>query len=841
MPIDPFKTQVLLLHSESHALDDLRSRFGDRYTVHLATSGSEALSTLADTPINVFISTQKLPGMSGREALREAKRRSPDTIGILLSGDVDDGDGAFVGDEELFYVIRGNVSGESLVRLVDDTARKMRMATLSESANDSRAHVESPQAQDAAAGTGETVSLTASGRMPALDPSVLKNVDPVDVLVLTGDERFRDTVRASSRGLHNVHSAATLREADALLRAEKIGVVVIDAAVARRKIEQLMQHMRSEAPRLVVVVAGRSDDGEMLMDLVNRGRVYRFLVKPVTPGRARLALEAAARHHLEAPDTAFQAAADDGSTASEVAPAADAVAEMAAGNPDDRDHPDAAPESTAVLQSPQEPAATDDPSRRERPASPAHAGPSAPPARGRALKWLGIAAAVGVAAGGATWIFWPAGSPEATQGVESTSAEASITETDVALPPPDDAGAAAESALLAAARETLLAAAREARDAGAIYEPDGENAIELYQAAVNGGAAAAAAERDEVIDLALGMAEQALLEARLDDAQRVLDRVAIASPDNARLPFLLAQVDQARLRATLGDARVALRDGRLEDAARLLDAAENLQAADGGEIDALAADLASARAEQRVDKVLALADARLEAGDLLTPANRNARYYYELALSNDPDNQAARQGLNVIAGRLILAARASIDEGDFGRAEMLLGEVKALDPQHGQLPATAEALDAERRRVQQERAVAEAEQAAELLAAQSTAVGEAAAGDAEVAANAGPGGAVNAAINLAPVAVSTLVRTRYVAPKYPRSAQRRGISGWVELFFTVTTDGTVKDVVVHASEPRDLFDNAATRAVEKWEFEPVLDNGAAIEQRAAVRMMFALE
>ncbi len=840
MPIDPFKTQVLLLHSESHALDELRSRFGDRYTVHLATSGSEALSTLADTPINVFISTQKLPGMSGREALREAKRRSPDTIGILLSGDVDDGDGAFVGDEELFYVIRGNVSGESLVRLVDDTARKMRMATLSESANDSRAHVESPQAPDAAAGTRETVSLTASGRMPALDPSVLKNVDPVDVLVLTGDERFRDTVHASSRGLHNVHSAATLREADALLRAEKIGVVVIDAAVARRKIEQLMQHMRSEAPRLVVVVAGRSDDGEMLMDLVNRGRVYRFLVKPVTPGRARLALEAAARHHLEAPDTAFQAAADDGSAASELAPPADAVSEMAAGNPVDRDHPDAAPESTAVLEAPQEPAATDDPSRCERPASPAHAGPSAPPARGRALKWLGIAAAVGAAAG-AAWIFWPAGSPEATPGVESTSAAASITETDVALPPPDDAGAAAESALLAAARETLLAAAREARDAGAIYEPDGENAIELYQAAVNGGAAAAAAERDEVIDLALGMAEQALLEARLDDAQRVLDRVAIASPDNARLPFLLAQVDQARLRATLGDARVALRDGRLEDAARLLDAAENLQAADGGEIDALAADLASARAEQRVDKVLALADARLEAGDLLTPANRNARYYYELALSNDPDNQAARQGLNVIAGRLILAARASIDEGDFGRAEMLLGEVKALDPQHGQLPATSEALDAERRRVQQERAAAEAEQAAELLAAQSTAVGEAAAGDAEVAANGGPGGAVDAAINLAPVAVSTLVRTRYVAPKYPRSAQRRGISGWVELFFTVTTDGTVKDVVVHASEPRDLFDNAATRAVEKWEFEPVLDNGAAIEQRAAVRMMFALE
>ena len=54
------------------------------------------------------------------------------------------------------------------------------------------------------------------------------------------------------------------------------------------------------------IVAGRRDDGEMLMDLINRGKVYRFLLKPVSPGRARLAVEASVKHHLEAPDTAFK-------------------------------------------------------------------------------------------------------------------------------------------------------------------------------------------------------------------------------------------------------------------------------------------------------------------------------------------------------------------------------------------------------------------------------------------------------------------------------------------------------------------------------------------------------
>ena len=84
MPPDGFKTQVLLLHSEQSTLDSLSSGFGDSFTVHCATSGSEALNTLGETPINVIVTAQDLPGMSGLEALREAKKRSPDTIGILL-------------------------------------------------------------------------------------------------------------------------------------------------------------------------------------------------------------------------------------------------------------------------------------------------------------------------------------------------------------------------------------------------------------------------------------------------------------------------------------------------------------------------------------------------------------------------------------------------------------------------------------------------------------------------------------------------------------------------------------------------------------------------------------
>ena len=52
MSLEQFRTQVLLLHSQQSTLDTLSRGFTDRYTVHFANSGSEALTTLGETPID---------------------------------------------------------------------------------------------------------------------------------------------------------------------------------------------------------------------------------------------------------------------------------------------------------------------------------------------------------------------------------------------------------------------------------------------------------------------------------------------------------------------------------------------------------------------------------------------------------------------------------------------------------------------------------------------------------------------------------------------------------------------------------------------------------------------
>ena len=448
---------------------------------------------------------------------------------------------------------------------------------------------------------------------------------------------------------------------------------------------------------------------------------------------------------------------------------------------------------------------------------------------------IGVAAIVVVAG---AWLWLSGGDIEETTPVETIAAPPSVVESEVVVDDPVDEVPAIDM-------DALLASPRAAREAGAIFEPAESNAIDLYQAAVleSESDPLAVAEFEAVINEALTLAETALLDSRLDDAEFALQRVADVDAGNVRLPFLSAQLQQARLLEILSDARAAIRDSRLQDAAGLLETAEALPVTDRAEIDAVDSELDLARKAQRTDEVLALADARLEAGDLLVPANRNARHYYELVLSNDSDNKAARQGLKVIASRLVLEARTSIDNGDFANAEMLLGEVEILDPQNSQLLATSEALRASRESAEAERDAAELQAQSALGTSDdlpTEATLPASPSDAMVSANEATGGDVGSLV-AQPVAISSLVRTRYVAPKYPRSAQRRNLSGWVDIAFTVDIDGTVKDVAVRDSEPGTTFDTAAMRAVEKWEFEPVLYNGAAIEQRAAVRMMFALE
>lgn len=86
-----------------------------------------------------------------------------------------------------------------------------------------------------------------------------------------------------------------------------------------------------------------------------------------------------------------------------------------------------------------------------------------------------------------------------------------------------------------------------------------------------------------------------------------------------------------------------------------------------------------------------------------------------------------------------------------------------------------------------------------------------------------------------------LVQVKTAAPIYPRRARERDVSGWVDVYFTITPEGHTAEITVRKSEPQKVFDKAAMVAVEKWEFQPVEYRGQIINQRAAARLSFRLE
>ncbi|MFN3586488.1 MAG: response regulator [Moraxellaceae bacterium] len=84
---------VLLVDDEILNLTSLAGLLEDDYRIHVASSANEALSMLADpvvaAGVQVIVSDQRMPGMSGVELLAHTRTLCPDAKRVLLTGYTD--------------------------------------------------------------------------------------------------------------------------------------------------------------------------------------------------------------------------------------------------------------------------------------------------------------------------------------------------------------------------------------------------------------------------------------------------------------------------------------------------------------------------------------------------------------------------------------------------------------------------------------------------------------------------------------------------------------------------------------------------------------------------------
>jgi signal transduction histidine kinase len=80
---------LLVVDDEVDVLESLRHQFHRGYRVLTSASGQHAIQILEKDEVELILSDQRMPGMSGDQFLREARRLKPDAIRMLFTGYAD--------------------------------------------------------------------------------------------------------------------------------------------------------------------------------------------------------------------------------------------------------------------------------------------------------------------------------------------------------------------------------------------------------------------------------------------------------------------------------------------------------------------------------------------------------------------------------------------------------------------------------------------------------------------------------------------------------------------------------------------------------------------------------
>src|SRR5277367_4907507 len=135
------------------------------------------------------------------------------------------------------------------------------------------------------------------GTLDALRFSLASDI--VELVVLTTDEVFLQTLREAVGGARRVWHVPTSDKVSDLLLAGEVGILVLDVQALNETPSVFVGQIKRQFPDLVVVVAGNRDAEISLAGLISAGTVYRFIHKPMSPGRAKLFADAAVKRYDE--------------------------------------------------------------------------------------------------------------------------------------------------------------------------------------------------------------------------------------------------------------------------------------------------------------------------------------------------------------------------------------------------------------------------------------------------------------------------------------------------------------------------------------------------------------
>ena len=429
--------------------------------------------------------------------------------------------------------------------------------------------------------------------------------------------------------------------------------------------------------------------------------------------------------------------------------------------------------------------------------------------QGDLMLWIAAGAVAAIAVGwlAVTNLGGDSGSAPTVSGTNAAAASASADSeatsgAGAADPAGDTIGPAGPMAVLDTnplsdpALDNPLRAAEMALEAGMLVEPEDYSAWSLFAAALATDPNDQTA-RDGLERVALALidrGETAVEQGRYDDARESITRILARLPD---FPGALALLDTIE---TTEERAAAERSARAAAAAitpvrTQAPPTPNNAIAPPDVTNEDSAEPAGPTDEERLIALQAEFEEAFERNRLLAPQGQSAKHFVTEMRSLDATDERTESAVSWLTTEMLGRSQQSAEASDWAAAETWLDEAEALG-------APIASLVEHRTTLVNFRAQAEADRRRP---------------------------------------VSELEVVEYVPPEYPYTALSRGIEGWVDLDFRVTSAGTTVDISVTDSSHEQMFQNEAIAAVERWRFAPVTHMGIAVNQRTYARVRFVVE
>ena len=604
----------------------------------------------------------------------------------------------------------------------------------------------------------------------------------IDVLVLTEDDFFLLAVRRVVTLPNRVWHATSESQAADMLLQTPCAVALLDYALVRKDLEAVARRLAQQFPDLGFVVAGEPDDEQRVMRYINSEDVQGFVVKAKTTELLASALEMGINRHLELKTEAAVAAPSSGKSrmplhagiAAAVLIVGGVVGWLAlrhSGNSSDTGS--VATGTTAANPTVEKATAVETQLQKAREAF--EAGRYIDPKNNNAADLYRAALAI------------DANNAEARDGL--------VRVTEVML-------ARAEAALLDQKPREAAAAIKIARSITPTHPRiaflDAQVSREMERSAAQQQESARADATSQKLAQLIKLGNDRMSQDKLVDPANDSAKFYFNSAHDLDSASLLAQQSLRSLaNKMLQKGQQAAGRGDADTADRWLAQARAL--------DVNGIDFAKAERDMKTgqrakaadaDRLLGLARDRLNAGQLLDPANDSARYYVATLQQQFPDYPQLPAVVDSFKAQLLTAVEDSAKRDDVARAQRMLDEARKFGASGAGLESATAAVGSAQRRAE---AVSK------------------------------------------PIGVREEMIVKRVTPDYPTSAERKNIEGYVDMQFIATATGDVKDVVVVNAQPQGIFDDAAAKALKRWKFKPMMVDGTPHDQLMAIRMRFSIQ